>query len=360
MKVYVLTEIDLQHVGYSPNTIQIFPTHGAAVAEMARMYGEALKKFNTTDDNPANCFDASGYAYVADADYRLDVYECVLDTGFEPITTLQEITVVAEDRGVRSKLMLERNMSRDEVWALMQKWAEEYEARYEDYDYCANNTSLYDEVDAFVQEKYEDLDKPELRPDADVVDDIELYDEDFFGKDAEVTVRLHIYDGYAEGDGVRVEYPKLADLTAAQIEELDDYLGGRIKDSGFVCPDDVLLKYGKVVSFHGIMDTLNGHDPDLVRRINVAWIEKKEMFRPILCALYERDIDEITDHDAFRIPAWEEWKEYNDGIRSGDWTTYNEKALVEMQTNWEDYADNYLAHIADGQDLECILDFVRG
>lgn len=359
MKVYVLTEIDLRYVGYSPNTIQIFPTHGAAVAEMARMYGEALKKFNTTDDNPANCFDASGHAYVADADYRLDVYECVLNTGFEPITTLQEITIVAEDRGVRSKLMTERSMSRDEVWSLMQKWAEEYETRYADYDYCANNTSLYDEIDAFVQEKYEDLDKPELRPDADIEYCFEIYDENFFGKQG-VSARMHVCDGYAEGDGIRMEYPKLADLTGAQIEEMDRYLGGRIKDSGTVVPDDVMLVYGKVVSFHGIMDTLNGHDPDLVRRINVAWIEKKEMFRPILCALYERDIDEITDHDAFRIPAWEEWPEYHHGCNTNDWTAYNDNAFAEMQTNWEDYADNYLEHIADGQDLECILDFVRG
>lgn len=360
MKVYVLTEIDLQHVGYSPNTVKIFPTHGAAVAEMARMYGEALKKFNTTDDNPlANCFDASGYAYVADADYRLDVYECVLDD-CDLLQNLQEITVVAEERGVRSKLMTERSMSRPEVWSLMQKWAEEYEARYEDYDYCGNNTSVYDEIDAFVQEKYEDLDKPELRADEMVVDHLYLCDEDKFGDSEEHPVTLRIYDGYATGDGVYLEFPKLADLTRAQIEEIDDYLGGRIKDSGFVCPDDVCIALGKVVSFSGIMDTGQNHDPELVRRINLAWMWKKDKFRPILCALYERDINEITDSDAFLFDQWKKWPEYEAGCVSKDWKAYNDRAYAEMQTNWEDYAENYLKHVADGKDLQCILDFVRG
>lgn len=359
MKVYVLTEIDLRHVGYSPNTIQVFATYDEAVREMEDMYAEALKKFKTNEDSDENAFSAAeGYAYVGDADYRLDINECVVDLT-ELIHDIQEMTAEAEVRGVRAKLMGERNMSLQEVWCLVQKWAEEYEERYKGYDYCANNTSVYDEIDAFVQEKNEDLDKPELRADEMVIDHLYLCDEEKFGDGEEHPVTLRIYDGYAIGDGVYLEFPKLADLTRAQIEEIDDYIGGRIKDSGFVCPDDVCIALGKVVSFSGIMDS-NSHNPDLVRRINIAWMEKKDKFRPILCALYDRDIDEITDSDAFLFDQWKKWPEYEAGCVSKDWKAYNDRAYAEMQTNWEDYAENYLQHVADDQDLECILDFVRG
>lgn len=357
MKVYVLTEIDLRHVGFSPNTVQIFPSNEMAVEEMKRMYEKACTEFGTTQNHQMYVLADGGYAYVGE-DYCLDIYECEI-AHCGPLHNLQEITVVAEKFGVREKLMSKRNMSRPDVWQLMQEWAEEFEERYKGYDYCANNTSVYDEIDAFVQEKNEDLEMPELRADQDVIDYLYLCDEDKFGDGEEHPVTLHIYDGYAEGDGVRLEFPKLADLTPAQIAEIDADLGGRIKDSGFICPDDVCIALGKVVCF-GIMDTGQNHDPELVRRINLAWMVKKEAFRPILCALYERDLDEITDHDAFKIPAWEEWKEYNDGLRSGEWDAYNDRAFSEMQTNWEDYAGNYLMHIADGKDLQCILDFVRG
>lgn len=196
----------------------------------------------------------------------------------------------------------------------------------------------------------------ELRPDDVSTDVYQFYSEELFG--GEISVRLQVHDGYAEGDGVRVEYPKLKELTQEQISKIDDYIGGRIHDSGFVTPDDVLLKYGKVVSFYGIMDS-NSHDAVLVKKINVLWAERKNEFQPILCALYYRDIDEITDSDAFQIPKWLEWKEYNDGVRTGDWSAYNDRAYADMQTRWDDYAENYLAHIADDGDLETIIDFLR-
>lgn len=60
-------------------------------------------------------------------------------------------------------------------------------------------------------------------------------------------VRLQLHDGYAEGDGVRLEYPKLKDLTDEQLEEMDKLLGGRILDSGVVVFSDVCLAYGKIV-----------------------------------------------------------------------------------------------------------------
>lgn len=108
-----------------------------------------------------------------------------------------------------------------------------------------------------------------------------------------------------------------------------------------------------------IMDTTNGHDKGLVENINRAWRKGKINFKPILCALYERDIDEITDHDAFRIPKWEQTKEFNEGVETENWDDYNAMALKDMQEHWEDYADNYLQHIADDGDLECIINFLH-
>lgn len=109
----------------------------------------------------------------------------------------------------------------------------------------------------------------------------------------------------------------------------------------------------------GIMDTTNGHDTGLVEDINRAWRKGKINFKPILCALYERDIDEITDSDAFRIPKWEETEEYNEGLETENWDAYMDMALKDMQEHWEEYADNYLQHIADDGDLECILNFLH-
>lgn len=108
-----------------------------------------------------------------------------------------------------------------------------------------------------------------------------------------------------------------------------------------------------------IMDTGNGHSEKLVNSINRAWRKGKINFKPILCALYERDINEITDSDAFRIPKWEETEEYNEGLETENWDAYMNMALKDMQEHWEDYANNYLQHIADHCDLECILNFLH-
>ena len=49
-------------------------------------------------------------------------------------------------------------------------------------------------------------------------------------------------------DGVPVlTYPKLSELTDEQIEKLDDELGGRISDSGFIGFDDVAVTLGKPI-----------------------------------------------------------------------------------------------------------------
>lgn len=118
----------------------------------------------------------------------------------------------------------------------------------------------------------------------------------------------------------------------------------------------------------GIMDS-HSHDEELVRKINDAWDKNMEAFYPILCALYRRDIDEITDADSFQIDMWR--PDNADGCRTdiinafykgketGDWTRYNELALEDMIREWDFFATNYLEHIADDCDLECILNFLH-
>jgi hypothetical protein len=107
------------------------------------------------------------------------------------------------------------------------------------------------------------------------------------------------------------------------------------------------------------MDTTNGHDPELVEKINIAWIECREKFCPILCALYARDIDEITDADSFQLPEWLDCDEYHNGRVTGNWAEYNTMALNQMKKEWDFFAPNYLQHIADDTDLKTILTFLR-
>lgn len=109
----------------------------------------------------------------------------------------------------------------------------------------------------------------------------------------------------------------------------------------------------------GIMNTLNNHNPELVREINEKWDKFKERFKPVLCALYERDIDEITDADSFQIERWINTPEHTNGRVADDWSGYNALALSDMIAHWDEFAENYLMHIADDQDLKTILTFVR-
>lgn len=67
---------------------------------------------------------------------------------------------------------------------------------------------------------------------------------DIGGREKEV--ELQLYDGYGEGEGVKVRYPKLEDLDDEQIEDMDKQLGGRISDSGSVLLEDVCCCYGEI------------------------------------------------------------------------------------------------------------------
>lgn len=156
----------------------------------------------------------------------------------------------------------------------------------------------------------------------------------------EVYVKATFYDGYAEGVGFKLTYPKMSELTADLFHRIDQCCGGRCTDSGCITPQDVCIYCGKLVHF-GIMDTTNGHNKDLVRDINIRWVEDHEMFRPILLALYERDAEEIYKCEAF---------EWGDGV---------EEVKGYMEQYWSLHAPTYLKYVADDQDLKTILTFVR-
>lgn len=117
---------------------------------------------------------------------------------------------------------------------------------------------------------------------------------------------------------------------------------------------EALPDYEEIIAEWG-----DAHDPELRKRINDAWNKNREGFAPILRTLYARDIDEITDHDAFQYEEWKDSPEYRRGVCTGDWEDYNEMALNHMQREWDDFADNYLSHIADDCDLECILAYLH-
>lgn len=169
-----------------------------------------------------------------------------------------------------------------------------------------------------------------------------VVDPDIFGDAGEHSVLLTIQDGIAFSDDVTMTYPKLDELTYDQLREIDAYIGKRILRSGCVRPYDVCVKYGKIVDF-GIMDTGNGHNPELVRHINLLWAKKREAFKPILCALYRRDAEEILHSDAFSM---EEGRDV-------------EYVKSYMEDSWDVEATNYLMHIADDTDLECIIKYIK-
>lgn len=108
-----------------------------------------------------------------------------------------------------------------------------------------------------------------------------------------------------------------------------------------------------------IMDTGNGHSEELVNSINHAWRKNREMFYGILCTLYKRDIDEITDADSFHSEEWSKTEEYQKGLDTGDWQDYMDMVLAKMCKEWDFYAENYLMHVADDCDLECILRYLH-
>jgi hypothetical protein len=246
------------------------------------------------------------------------------------ITTIQEITLQACAFGVFDYLFNKCNKSRGEILNMFVEWAKEFEEGHKDFDFITQGF-YYDEIDAFVNKKFDEIRLSNLFPGGIAVGDYLTYEGG-----------LYKITGFKSGEIV-----------------VDELRPGNDKDwivctIGLSQADKI-----KVLYFEEVMDTTNGHNPELVKKINIAWSEKCEKFYPILCALYERDIDEITNSDAFQLPEWIDSDEHHKGVVTGDWSEYNTMALNQMKKEWDFFAINYLQHIADDTDLETILTFIR-
>lgn len=243
------------------------------------------------------------------------------------LNTIQEITLQAYSFGIYDILFNRDGKPRTEVFQIFRDWAKEFEKIHENTDWFV--ASFYDEIDVFLQAK-----KDELTHEFKVGQYIRFED---------VVYRI---TGFTDR-GYNVK--EICGRFNAEYETIE---------VGFVAEKTAKL----LDDYEEIMDTTNGHNPELVDKINKMWNKNRESFFPILCALYERDIDEITDSDAFQEKEWLETDEYKTAcdteLEKRDWTAYNKMALGRMIAEWDFYAYNYLQHIADDNDLECILHFV--
>ena len=230
-------------------------------------------------------------------------------------TTIQEITLQAYSFGVFNYLFeREHNaMSRDEILNIFEEWGKEFEALEKEHE-GEDDWFYYDEIDEFISKKY-----------------MELKLEDMFPF------------GIAIGDHITYEggLYKITGFTGRSI--LVDEIRPRKDNDDWIVTEIGLSQADKftLVSDEEIMDTTNGHNPELVAKINKAWNEKREQFCSILRTLYDRDIKEIMDSD-----AW-------------NWTDDAESVKETLHDEWDFHAYNYLMHIADDWDLKAILYFLR-
>lgn len=237
------------------------------------------------------------------------------------INTIQEITMESCTLGIYDYFFNERNMSRTEIFNIFVEWAKEFEEVHKDFDWT--QSSLYDEVDSFLNARFESVKNTDMFMDAFpygiAVNDYISYEGGIY----KIT-------GFSER-GIMVK--EICGMLDSEWETTE--IGFSQSDKVKIIPD-----------YESVMDTTNGHNPKLVAKINIAWNEKREMFFPIMCALYKRDIEEIINNDAFSFACASE-------IWSPD-DAYNY-----LTKYWETEASNYLQHIADDADLECILNYLR-
>lgn len=88
--------------------------------------------------------------------------------------------------------------------------------------------------------------------------------------------------------------------------------------------------------YRDIMDTYNGHNPELVRKINAAWKDEKyhDMFGVILLAITNRDMDMDNEKDVFG------------------------ESIVDIDDAMN-HANEIMEGVCDDQDLQTILSFIR-
>lgn len=70
------------------------------------------------------------------------------------ITTIQDITLDAYILGIHDIYEKEYIMPRDDIFAIYQNWAEEFEIAHEDYEYDGD---YYDEIEKFLLKKKVEL-----------------------------------------------------------------------------------------------------------------------------------------------------------------------------------------------------------
>lgn len=242
-------------------------------------------------------------------------------------TTIQEITLQAYHFGVYNYLFSERThnlMTRDEIFNLFEEWGKEFEDCHgEDFDWEMN--PYYDEIDDFVLYKFDSIK----------------------AKDRGIVIGAYIaYEsGLYKVEGFTDRGISVMEILPTDNKEWE------VAEIGFN-----QFKYVEVADpdHFGIMDTTQSHDKELVNAINKAWVENPARFKPILIALYTRDIKEIADSEAWDFDAVLDLK----GV-SGSRKEELEEILAYLKTHWIMEAENYLMHIADDTDLRCILDFIR-
>lgn len=234
------------------------------------------------------------------------------------INTIQEITLQAYAFGIYDYFLNERNMSRTDIFNIFVEWAKEFEETHENFDWTQG--SFYDEVDDFLNCRF---------------DSIKIAD----------NIRDAFPGGITKGDYVSFEggifkvtgFSKRG-ILVDEIKPCPESPNWIVTEIGFSQSDKVQF----LPNYEDIIDTTNNHNPELVAKINIAWNEKRGMFFPIMCALYKRDVQEILDSDAFTFPKYD-----------------IEDAYLYLSANWDIEAYNYLQHIADDTDLECILNYLH-
>ena len=72
---------------------------------------------------------------------------------FNKITTIQEITLTAFDRGIFNIMQDEADMCRDDIFNLFEEWANEFEEAHEGFHWDGN---YFDEIDSFIDRKFKE------------------------------------------------------------------------------------------------------------------------------------------------------------------------------------------------------------
>ena len=237
------------------------------------------------------------------------------------INTIQEITSRAHTMGIYDYLFSKKNMSRTNIFKMFVTWAEDFEKTHKDFDWV--QSSFYDEVDKYLSYTYKTLKQQDRIRDA-FPHGIAVNDHISYNGG------IYLITGFSER-GILVK--EVGGMLDSEWETTE--IGFSQSDKVKIIPD-----------YENVMDTTNGHNPKLVAKINIAWNKKREMFFPIMCALYKRDLEEIMGSDAFVFAG-----------KLVIWTC--DDAYNYLAKYWETEASNYLQHIADDTDLECILNYLH-